>query len=401
MSNPTVIQPNIKKKQNLRNITWTVILCLVIVAGIVAWGYLTFKGTTVTNLNNINPWGVDIASFMLFMSISAGALIIASLPGVMNITRYQSYAKIPAFIGLAASIGAGAAIFMHLGRPERFWHMIVYLRLGSPMSWDSLVIALLLIISAIFLNKLIKFDQGKTSKDTIKKLSYCALFVGLLEGGSSFTYSLQASHTFWNSPAQPVAFIITAIIAGTALLTVVLLLLKSRNYLTVDDKLSEALAKITGVSLITELIFVISEIITGAYPGTIGGLADNSALFTGAALPYFRTELVVVVAAIVIFLTPSVRRNSMMLSIGGVLAIIGVFLNKLTMLVVAFSAVNITNPGAPTGPLAITGSYVPNIGKGYFPSLVECTLVLSIVALVILLLLLGFKYLPLQNKETV
>jgi len=85
------------------------------------------------------PWGDPIALYLFLGGVAGGSALLglgAQLTGKATLCRNS---RIAAF----ASIGAGSvALIADLGRPERFLHMLRTVKLTSPMSLGSWILAL-------------------------------------------------------------------------------------------------------------------------------------------------------------------------------------------------------------------------------------------------------------------
>ncbi|WP_018306522.1 NrfD/PsrC family molybdoenzyme membrane anchor subunit [Desulfitobacterium hafniense] len=364
-----------------------VIFGLLTLVGLAAWVTQLTKGLIVTDLGDLKMWGLYIAGFMFFTGIAAGSLIVASLPYSLNLSRYKPYAKIAAFLGAISSIiAAGLFILVDIGNPERLWYMVVHANLRSPMIWDSIIVFSYMFLSVYFLRRLLQVEKGQATDESVKTWSYVILVAGLLDGVTSFVFSLQTGRPFWHSPIEPVSFLVAAVVSGLALLMLLGLLLRSVKYITISDELLGKMGKAVALLLILNLCLVAIELITETYPGNAEALAPVKWLLSGTGAPMFWLELLGgSVLAIVLLLLPGTR--SKLLAVGGILTLMGMFLKKFNMLMASLLHPLITYPGPPV-----------HGGLTYFPSLVEFGVSLGIVSLGALLLMLGFKHLPLQCK---
>ena len=57
---------------------------VIMVAGIVLWGVQLSGGMVQTGMRNLSSWGLYITSFMFFVGLSAGGLIISSVPSLWH-----------------------------------------------------------------------------------------------------------------------------------------------------------------------------------------------------------------------------------------------------------------------------------------------------------------------------
>ncbi|MBI2460694.1 MAG: polysulfide reductase NrfD, partial [Candidatus Rokubacteria bacterium] len=129
------------------------VLVLLGLVALVGWGIATYFGqqwTTglwVTGMNTPAYWGVYIVNFVLFIGLSAGGILVAALVHAVGIERFRPVARIAEILAISCLILATIFIMLDLGRPDRFYHLLLYGRLGSPLIWDLVVIVVYLAIS--------------------------------------------------------------------------------------------------------------------------------------------------------------------------------------------------------------------------------------------------------------
>ncbi|MGD1276592.1 MAG: NrfD/PsrC family molybdoenzyme membrane anchor subunit [Tepidisphaeraceae bacterium] len=110
-------------------------------AAVLAWGGVAYVhqlryGLAVTAMNDYFSWGVYIINFVFFIGISmAGTLISAGLR-LMGASWRHPITRLAEAITLFALLVAGPLVIIDMGRPDRFFHVLVYGRLQSPILWD-------------------------------------------------------------------------------------------------------------------------------------------------------------------------------------------------------------------------------------------------------------------------
>ena len=73
------------------------VLGVLVALGMGAYVYQFVGGLGVTGMSNGTSWGLYIASFMFFVGLSAGGLIVASSASIFHVTEYKKVA-LPAII---------------------------------------------------------------------------------------------------------------------------------------------------------------------------------------------------------------------------------------------------------------------------------------------------------------
>ncbi|MFZ8792294.1 MAG: NrfD/PsrC family molybdoenzyme membrane anchor subunit, partial [Acidilobaceae archaeon] len=125
------------------------ILLALAVVGLVTWGYQISQGLIVTNMRNLFPWGLYIATFAFLVGTAAGGLIVSSLVYLLNIRELKPLAPLASLTALVFVLGAMAMVLPDLGRPERIYNMILHPNFTSLLVWDLIVLVTYAILSAI------------------------------------------------------------------------------------------------------------------------------------------------------------------------------------------------------------------------------------------------------------
>jgi molybdopterin-containing oxidoreductase family membrane subunit len=368
-----------ERQRNIGGTIWLGVVILLTLVGVAAWIVLLVNGMGMTDLSNVTIWGLNIAGFIFFIGVSAGSLVLASLPFIFDLPTLRPYAKIATYVALAAIIISGLFILTDIGKPIRLWHLVAYGRLGSPMLWDLIFTIVILIISTVFLRRLIQSEAS--GKSVPKWLAYIALVAGLVEGLTAFVFATQIAHEFWLSAVQPIAFSVAALASAGALIMLLMVILKRTGYVALDCCELKPLAILTGFLLAINLFLVFSEAVTLAFSQSATALDLMGSMLR---MPMFWVEVGALLVAIVLLFVPNLRENETWLSVGSFLALLGLAAKRMVFVRMAFAEPNITYPGVEVVPL------------GYTPSLMEWGLVVGLIALFVLLVTIGLRSLPLK-----
>lgn len=360
------------------------------IIGIVCWIVQLTQGLQLTNLNNYNTWGLYIIGFMLFTGVAAGSLIFASSAWLFqSLKEYRPYTRISAFVGAIGSVvAAGLFIIVDIGNPERVWNIIVNANFSSPMFWDTLVLSAYIIIGIIFTRQLILVEEGKKEEKSLRAISLIAFIAGLMVTVTSFVFALQVARPLWNNAVQPLSFLIAALVAALALLTIIFIALRKNGYIEINNELQTKLCKITAAFLLAELLVVLGETIVGLYPGGGEHYTIIQWLVTGEGAPFFWVELAAIVAGIVLLFG---KKTGVQIT-GASIAIFAIFMIKYNLI-----QAQLINPL-----ISYAGPPGYNGGEGvYLPSLLEIGLSLGIIALGGLLVMIGLYKLSMGTRKTI
>ena len=113
----------------------------VVVVGVVLWAMQLSGGMVQTAMRNLDSWGLYITGFMFFVGLSAGGLIISSVPKAFGIAGFGGISKVAVFSSIACTVCAIGLVVVDMGQPFRVWELFVYSNLGSPLMWDIIVLS--------------------------------------------------------------------------------------------------------------------------------------------------------------------------------------------------------------------------------------------------------------------
>lgn len=130
---------------------WVAFLLLIIVVGGYAY-YLQLKhGLVVTAMRDYTSWGIYISNFVFFVAISLVGSLISSILKLNKNDWSRPLTRVSEIIAVSAIICAAVIIIVDMGRPDRFFYVLKYLRIQSPIIWDVIIISTYLVISIILL----------------------------------------------------------------------------------------------------------------------------------------------------------------------------------------------------------------------------------------------------------
>ena len=374
---------------------------VVAVIGIVLWVMQMSGGMIQTAMRNIDSWGLYITSFMFFVGLSAGGLIISSVPKAFGIKGFGGISKVAVMTSIAATVAAIGMVVVDLGQPARVWELFAYSNLGSQLMWDIIVLMVYLVLSCVYLWAQVQHEKGKVSAVALRVISVVALVCAVLvHSVTAWIFGLQQSHEMWHTALLAPWFVSSALVCGTGLVMAAVIALRAAGYLKLDQAYLVKLAKLLAVFLLVDLYFFGCDLLTEAFPAS-SGLAVVDMLVSGPLAPFFWGEIVLSVVAVVLCVVPQLRTTPL-LAVAGVLAIAAIFCKRVQLLVGGFQVPNIdmawvNNPMAITG--AENGVLQAYQGMVYWPTPLEFGVTLGVVALGFLVFFLGLKFLTLKPQD--
>jgi len=383
-----------------RGLTIAVIVtALLSLVGFGLWFYQLSEGLVLTNMRNLDSWGLYITNFIFMVGLSAGGLIISSVPKAFGVKGFGGISKVAVWTSICCTVLAGLFIVIDLGNPMRVWEMVAYGNFTSPLMWDLCVIFTYLVLSVVYLWAILKNEKGKVSDRALRTISIAGLIVAVLvHSVTAWIFALQISHEFWYTALMAPWFVSSALVSGLSLVMVVVAWLNKIGYMKVAQENFVKMGKFLGVFVVIDLYFFACELLTSAFPG-VGGAA--SLLVTGPLAVFFWGEVLFCVVAAVIVFTPKLRTPGLLV-LAPVLAVLGVYLKRVQIVIGGFSEPNLTYPTLNSGVgLTDAGASVQALFPSlvYFPSGFEFAVSLCFFALGICLLLVGIQRIPLKPVE--
>ena len=130
---------------------WIAFLLLIIGIGGYAYYRQLTLGLIVTAMRDYTSWGIYISNFVFFVAISLVGSLISSILKLNKNDWSRPLTRVSEIIAVSAIICAAVIIIVDMGRPDRFFYVIMHLRIQSPIIWDVIIISTYLVISLLLL----------------------------------------------------------------------------------------------------------------------------------------------------------------------------------------------------------------------------------------------------------
>lgn len=374
-------------KPSGKYIIWMGLLGAAILAGLVAAVQLFTKGHYLFNTNDVLIWSLPLGVYIFFALTSSGLTILASLPLVFEIKKYEPVAKRLVFLAIATLLGGFVSIGLELGN---VFHMI-YLQLSpnfsSPIWWMGTIYSLELVILVLKLWRLHVGDWHSGFSKALGIVGFLAAIVAPLMIGSVF--GLTESRVTYFGPVMSIYCLLMAMLSGTALCLFYHLTVSAISGNGGYDPKKAIYTDFTriftfslGIVIVFTLVKVAIEANTVVpdfldyrkYAQAFGGIGHfNTEVILGLFLPF------------ILMAIPSIRTVNAGRLLASGLVLIGTLAMHMEILLAGQSR--------PVGPKAEQyPSYIH-----YFPSIYEWLVFLLAVAVILLLYTLGERYLRLET----
>jgi Ni/Fe-hydrogenase subunit HybB-like protein len=385
---------------------WVTLLGFFLAVGASAGLLVFWKGLSVTHLTDLVPWGLWITIDLSSIAMAGGAFFLCAGVYLVGLKQYEPVARTATFVGLAGYTMAMLALMLDIGRPDRFWHALLYWNHHSLLWEVTMCVCLYLTVLVLetmpilanleWLRNRYPWLAAKMSRvhHYAPYLAIVGLCLSMLHQSSlGAVYGVIKSRPFWYKPDVAVLFIMSAVAGGMSL-TVFASMLTARltKRAVVKDELLERVAYFIGWMMVAYLYFRFWDALSMTYTYQ-AGRTEGLALVTGGTLSFnfwFGEILLGAVIPIVLLLNKKTRMNpvlrmvALFLIAGGVVAYR--WDTNLSGLLVLVSYL----PGAPT--VAYTS---------YRPSLVEWMAGMGIISYGLMLFSLGVRYLRVVDHRPV
>ena len=293
-------------------------------------------------MTDLVPWGLWITIDLSSIAVSAGAFSLCAAVYILGLKRFQPVARTATFIGLIGYSMAVCTLLLDIGRPDRFWHALLYWNPHSVL-WEvtmcvTLYFTVLLLETAPIFGRA-SFMQAHLPRaaGALEKLHYLAPYLAILGLGLSMlhqsslgaAYGVLKARPIWSRPDLSFLFMISAMAGGISLtLFVSMLAGKLTPKAKVNDELLDKLSAFVGWLLVVYLYIRFWDALSMTYtylPGRTEGLR----MLTQGSLSFnfWIGEIILGILVPIILLfarrfrtNPNLRMLAFLLVVGGVVA---------------------------------------------------------------------------------
>ncbi|MFZ0546697.1 MAG: Ni/Fe-hydrogenase cytochrome b subunit [Candidatus Promineifilaceae bacterium] len=363
---------------------------------LMAWGaivallrYVNGIGA-ISNLNDTYSWAFWI-SFDLFcgVALGSGAFTMAAIVHIFDIERFKPLLRPTILTGFLGYVMVIVALLVDLGRPERIWHMMIYQNHHSVLFEIGICVMTYTTVLAIEFAPVL-FEGLRLPKiaHNLHRIAIPFVILGVVLStlhqsslGGLLLIQGNSLHPLWWTPILPLLFFVSAITVGLGMIILESSLSSRVFHRGLETNLLSELAKYIPIGLGIYLLLKFGEL---AYFGELSYLFSS-----GGMSALFWLEIIVgAIVPIVLFTQSKIRNSANGLLIGSLFVVVGLMINRFN--VSWFAVEHIRN--LPLAPTFMTQT-------SYFPSFMEVSVSVGIVAAGVFAFTLAAKYLPLFEGE--
>ena len=318
---------------------WMTGLTAVFLVGVNAWAHQVSSGMVHTHMTDHVSWGLYIANFTFMVGVAAGGVMMVIPAYLYKDRKMQDVVIIGEILAIAAIVSCLLFVIADLGRPDRFWHMLPIIgKFNFPISmltWDVIVLNGYLLINLHVVGYLLytRFLGKQPDPKWYKPFVLLSIIWAIsIHTVTAFLYCGLGGRPLWNSALLAPRFLASAFVAGPAFILIAMVVLRRLGGVKIPDKPMQTLIKIVRVTILINLLMVISELFTEFYAG---GAHTSSAryLFFGhgeanALVPWIWTAILFNVIAAVLFMKADLVKHTGWLVTACALAFLGMWIEK-------------------------------------------------------------------------
>ncbi|AGA68766.1 polysulfide reductase [Desulfitobacterium dichloroeliminans LMG P-21439] len=321
------------------------------------------------------PWGALISGYVFFAVAATGTGLVGSLGHVFRIKKFEVLSKRSLLASILLLLSAFIVLAVELSNPFKLIYLLFSPNLDSPIFWmGAFYGAYLILLFGEF------YFTMKDNHKVATGIAYVSLLVKLsaiINLGRVFSYTY--ARGFWDGYYYPIYMVISAIVSGAAVLTIISYLSKDNSYRDQAQRkdLIQSLSKILAGALIVFAVFQGIKLGTALGSENLAVAEAAKSMVSGPmAIPFWVMEVLMGVVAPLFILSQS-KFTSLGKSFAAAL---------LAMLGLLFSRLDFVYAGQVV-PLQITDATALAVGtwNAYSPTWSEWSLIIGVIGFVILM----------------
>lgn len=366
---------------------WFATIAIGLLIGLYGAFRLTSEGTVALGIESQLPWGILISTYVFLVLLSTGICIgVTPLATVFGREEFDPIVKRGLLLSIVTLMAGGVVILLSLGQTLRSIPALLLSPNPSSAMWWMIVFYGIYGVALIAEFALLEWRNASR-----RSVAIVALIAPIFAGGTlGAIFSSVDVRPYYGDFFGPAYMLVTAVLSGVALITLVALVEKKvRSRDVVGDTkalLTDTLAKYLGLMLTATLFLVAWKFVLGT-TATADAVADAHAqMFFGPSAWWVWGVGIVLglVVPLALVLFPQTRTTNGVLAASG-LTLIGLFAARLEY-VVGGQVVALVNDPAYQYPFA-----------SYTPSGVEIAVVILGFAVAALLYTLGDRVFDLHE----
>ena len=368
---------------------WLGLLGVLALLGAIAAARSLFPGDKGVGTTPTFEWGILIAGYVFFAITTSGLCLASSLGTVFGIDRFRPLERRHAVLAVLCLTTAFGIIALDLHYPVRLVFGAMFNPTpSSPMWWMGVFYGIY--FGSLLLEVWSMFRGHARIHGFACLFSSCMAVIAPATLGAVF--GVLAARSFWHGPFTPVLMVASAFLSGTALLGMAFGAVVRFRLTGFERATTTALPAIRltlAIGLVVVAALVARQIGVGYVSDDVGLVRATQALVTGPlAMQFWGVRVIGGLLVPLALIALPWTRNAGGLFAAASLAIVGVFVDRLTFVAAGQIAPTTAVSGVVSAPYA-----------AYTPSLVEIGILLGAAAVVTIGYTLAERYLDLGETD--
>jgi len=369
--------------------TMVTVLVVLALSGLISFVVSYIQGHQTFGSSNVIPWGMPIVLTIYLIGLSAGSLILSSLTYVFGREEYRPIARMAVYLAIVLIFGALLSIAIDLGRPEKFWRLLMFFYMNNMSSMFAINGILYGGYFVLTLTYLVLIFSGLTAY--VKKMGVVAVcWAVLVHMGTGAIFGFIAAREAWVSPIKPLEFLAAAVTSGVALLILAVVITLKLTGRKINRDMVVSLGRMLSVFIIILMVLIFVDKMTHFYSPERGATVFMLAGQYSWMFWVLQIGLVAVVPLAILF-NPRLNKTVRYVSLAGLSVVVGIFFERYYLVIPGAAYPQHYYPGHIEGVWGKVGTFA------IMPA--EMILSLGILAIVGLLFVLGLKYLELLPEK--
>lgn len=318
---------------------WMTTLTILALIGVNAWAGQTAHGMIHTNMTDHVSWGFYIANFTFGVGLAAGAVMMVIPAYVYDDHDMHDVVIFGELLAIAAIVISLLFVVVDMGRPDRLWHLLPGIgRFNWPRSmltWDVIVLNGYLLLNLHIAGYLLymRFLHRRPARRWYVPFVFLSIGWAIsVHAVTAFLYAGLGGRPFWNTALLAPRFIVTAFVSGPAFVIVLLQLVRTFSAFHIGDGPIHTLRQILRVTIPANLFMFGSEVFTAFYSGGAHAVSMRYLMMglhgKTTLVPWIWGALAFNLGSALIVYLPSSRKNLRLLTIGCLMAFVGIWVEK-------------------------------------------------------------------------
>ncbi|MCL7402183.1 MAG: polysulfide reductase NrfD [Thaumarchaeota archaeon] len=327
------------------------LLFLLAVVGLAfnAWITQLREGLAVTGLNRPAAWGIYMANFVFFISVSMSGTFISAVIRLLKLEWGKPISRVAEILTVGSLLMAALNILFDVGQ---LWRALLYIptygRIQSPVGWDTIVLLFYLLMSLGYLHlsvipdaavlseaggrlswlyNLLRYDwvgeeeQVHLLENALKILGVVTIPIAIMmHTVTGWIFGIMKSVPTWNDALMGPYFIIGALLTGLSLVILTSAVIRWRYHLRdiITDYSFVQLSKLLVVFSLAYLYFLMAETFTVRYASVIEDIQVSQFIWLGLYSPLTWYMLASLVIPSVVLLIPRFRTYKVTVVMAGI-----------------------------------------------------------------------------------